>query len=407
MRPRQLVGGAIFIALVVIGGVRCNRSGGGGGGTGPSGATLKVVAGKDKQAGLTNGVVQVQVELTGATDINSQTIDWTVTGGGGSVPATSQTSNTGIGTVNWTLGSSIGVQGLKAEYTEPGSSTTLKVDIVAVGVTNPACVPGRYFNGVLALGENWTSTGGAIVLPNGANTPSNGLLSIAAGTTVCLGPLQNIVLDHGGRLSAGGAGAPVTFTAMDLAQPWGSLRFDGAPPQPSTISNAVLDHGALGAIGLSAGHVLQIDNSTITEMTGLGVRIIAPGSFVHSTNISNIGGQPGSFGAKLGSAVAPSAVLDFSARVTNTVGIQIEGASAVLTACEIANSTGGIYVLSDAGSVSINGCNITGNGIGIMNQASASVDATGNWWGNPAGPSGNSGTVDASGWLGGPVSLGY
>ena len=59
---------------------------------------------------------------------------------------------------------------------------------------------------------------------------------------------------------------------------------------------------------------------------------------MHSTNISNIGGQPGSFGAKIGSAMAPSAVLDFSARVTNTVGIQIEGASAVLTACEIANS---------------------------------------------------------------------
>ncbi len=404
MRPRQLVGRAISIALVVIGGVRCASSGGGGGGgTGPSTATLTVVAGKDKQAGLTSGVVQVQVELTGATDINNQTIDWTVTGGGGNVPATSQTSNTGIGTVNWTLGSSIGVQGLKAEYTEPGSSKTLKVDIVSVAVKNPACVPGTYVNGGLVGSTSWTSSGGAIVLPNGANTPQNGLLTIAAGTTVCLGPLQSIVFDLGGRLSATGT----TFTAMDLAQPWGSLRFDGAPGQPSTISNAVLDHGSLGAIGLSAGHVLQIDNSTITEMTGLGVRIIAPGSFVHTTNISNIGGQPGSFGAKIGSALAPSAVLDFSARVTNTIGIQIEGASAVLTACEIANSTAGIYVLSDAGSVSINGCNITGNGIGIMNLANGSVDATGNWWGDPSGPSGNSGTVDASGWLGGPVSLGY
>jgi len=404
MRPRQLVGRAISIALVVIGGVRCASSGGGGGGgTGPSTATLTVVAGKDKQAGLTSGVVQVQVELTGATDINNQTIDWTVTGGGGNVSATSQTSNTGIGTVNWTLGSSIGVQGLKAEYTEPGSSKTLKVDIVSVAVKNPACVPGTYVNGGLVGSTSWTSSGGAIVLPGGANTPQNGLLTIAAGTTVCLGPLQSIVFDLGGRLSATGT----TFTAMDLAQPWGSLRFDGAPGQPSTISNAVLDHGSLGAIGLSAGHVLQIDNSTITEMTGLGVRIIAPGSFVHTTSISNVGGQPGSLGARLGSPLAPSAVLDFSARVTNTTGISIEAAGAVLSACEIANSAGGIYVQSGAGPVSINGCNITGNSIGIMNLANGSVDATGNWWGDPSGPSGNSGTVDASGWLGGPVSLGY
>ncbi|HSR92348.1 MAG TPA: right-handed parallel beta-helix repeat-containing protein, partial [Gemmatimonadales bacterium] len=385
-----------------------HSGGGGGGGTGIGGSTLTVVAAKDQQAGLTNGVVQIQVELTGATEIDNQTIDWTVIGGGGNVPATSQTTNTGVATVNWTLGSTIGLQYLKAEYTEPGSSTPLSVNISAVGVTNPACVPGRYLSGGLAQTETWTSAGGTIVLPNGANTPQNGLITVAAGTTVCLGPLQSILLDHGGRLSAGGAGAPATFTAMDLAQPWGSLRFDGAPAQPSTITNAVLDHGSLGAIGLSAGHVLQIENSTITEMAGLGVRIIASGSFVHTTNISNVGGPAGNAGARLGSPLAPLAVLDFSARVTNTGGISIEAAGAVLTACEIANSTGGIYVLSGAGPVSINGCNITGNGIGIMNQANASVDATGNWWG-ASGPSGvlNSGSVDTSSPLGGPVSLGY
>jgi parallel beta helix pectate lyase-like protein len=412
MRPQHLIGGAICIALVVIGGIRCASSGGGGGGggTGPGNATLTIVAGKDKQVGLTNGLVQIQVELTGATDINNQTIDWTVTSGSGSVPATSQTSNTGIGTVNWTLGSSIGVQGLKAEYTEPGTSTTLTVNIVAVGVTNPSCVPGRYLNGAFATGENWTSTGGAIVLPNGGNTPTNGLLSIAAGTTVCLGPLQSIVLDKGGRLLAGGAGAPVTITAMDLAQPWGSLRFDGAPAQPSTITNAMLDHGSLGAIGLSDTHVLQIDNSTITEMTGLGVRIVAPGSFVHTTMISNVDVPGGGMGARLGSASAPSAVLDFSARLTNTPGVSIEAAGATLSACEIANGNTALYVAAGAGPVSINGCNITGNIIGIHNTpGNASVDATGNWWGNAAGPSGgvNIGPVDVTGWLGGPVSLGY
>ena len=410
MRPLQLVRWAIFIALVVIGGVRCSSSGGGGGGgTGPGGATLTIVAGKDKQVGLTNGQVQIQVELTGATDINNQTINWTVTSGGGTVPATSQTSNTGIGTVNWTLGSSIGVQGLKAEYTEPGSST-LTVNIVAVGVKNPACVPGRYLNGVLSAGENWTSTGGAIVLPNGANTPQDGLISIGPGTTVCLGSLMSIQLVQGGRLSAAGTGAsPITVTAMDLAQPWGSLRFDDTPAQPSTISYAVLDHGSVGAIGLSAGHVLQIEHTTITEMTGQGVRIVAPGSFVHTTTISNL--PPGAFGAKLGSSSAPTAVLDFSARVINTAGIAIEAAGATLTACEV-SGTGGVAIeISDGvGPVSINGCNIVGNTLGIRNYiGNASVDATGNWWGDAAGPAlgTNIGTVDQSGWLGGPVPLGY
>jgi hypothetical protein len=370
---------------------------------------LVVVSGKDKQAGLASGLLQVQVELTGATDIDNQTIDWTVTGGGGSVPGTSQTSNTGIATVSWTLGSSIGVQSLKAEYTEPGSST-VSVNVVAVAVVNPACVPGRYLNGVLSAGESWTSTGGAIVLPNGANTPQNGLISMAPGTTVCLGPLQSIVFDLGGRLSAVGSGAsPVTFTSMDLAQPWGSLRFDGTTGQPSTISNATLDHGSVGVIGLSAGHVLQIDHTTITEMTGQGVRIIAPGSFVHTTTISNF--PPGAFGAKLGSSSAPAAVLDFSARVINTAGIAIEAAGATLTACEV-SGTGGvaIEISNGVGPVSINGCNIVGNTSGIRNYiGNASVDATGNWWGDAAGPAlgTNIGTVDQSGWLGGPVSLGY
>jgi hypothetical protein len=234
---------------------------------------------------------------------------------------------------------------------------------------------------------------------------------MAPGTTVCLGPLQSIVFDLGGRLSAAGSGAsPVTVTAMDLAQPWGSLRFDGAPAQPSTVSHAVLDHGSLGAIALSDNHVLQIDNSTITEMTGLGVRIVAPGSFVHSTTISNILPQGGGLGARLGSPTATSAVLDFSARLTNTPGVSIEAAGATLSACEIANGNTALYVASGAGPVSINGCNITGNVVGIHNTpGNTSVDATGNWWGSASGSSGanNIGLVDATGWLSGPVSLGY
>jgi hypothetical protein len=270
-------------------------------------------------------VVQVQVELTGATNINAQTINWTVTSGGGSVPATSQTSNTGIGTVNWTLGSSIGVQGLRAEYTEPGSST-VKVDIVAAGVTNPSCVPGRYLNGVLSTGESWTSTGGGYRVAErrqhsleriGLHSGRHDGLPWPA-TEYRVRPGRPPVSSRDGSFTC------LTFTAMDLAQPWGSLRFDGATGQPSTISNASLDHGSVGVIGLSAGHVLQIDHATITEMTGQGVRIIAPGSFVHTTTISNF--PPGAFGAKLGSSSAPTAVLDFSARVINTAGIAIEAA---------------------------------------------------------------------------------
>ena len=157
--------------------------------------------------------------------------------------------------------------------------------------------------------------------------------------------------------------------------------------------------------------MLQIDNSTITEMTGLGVRIVAPGSFVHTTNISNVSGQPGAFGARLGSASAPSAVLDFSARVTNTAGIMIDGAGAALTACEVTGTTGvAIEIANGAGPVSVNGCNIVGNTLSIRNYiGNASVDATGNWWGGAAGPAlgTNIGTVDQSGWLGGPVPLGY
>ena len=86
--------------------------------------------------------------------------------------------------------------------------------------------------------------------------------------------------------------------------------------------------------------------------------------------------------------------------------------------CEVANGgNAGIHVLSQfpQTNVTISGCNIFNNaGQGVQNGGSgnATVNAQGNWWGDPAGPNGPNGdgvsaAVDASNPLGAAVVLGY
>ena len=78
--------------------------------------------------------------------------------------------------------------------------------------------------------------------------------------------------------------------------------------------------------------------------------------------------------------------------VPNPEAIRIAANNVRLLACDIRDNAGdGVIVASGAG-IQINDCNIERNGgMGIRNNSSNAVDARQNWWGDPAGPSGQNG----------------
>jgi hypothetical protein len=112
------------------------------------------------------------------------------------------------------------------------------------------------------------------------------------------------------------------------------------------------------------------------------------------------GGPRGSFDQRnigFTAVSAPAAVIVLGApgvRLENTIvrnakstAIAIDASSVVIDGCEASGSAAdGIRVLSGSG-VQIHNCNLFGNaGFGLNNLGPSQVDATLNWWGDPAGP---------------------
>jgi hypothetical protein len=125
-----------------------------------------------------------------------------------------------------------------------------------------------------------------------------------------------------------------------------------------------------------------------------------------------------------GASITPTAVPSvFEATVRHSVGTGVEvwgggPGGWQLQGCEVSGSSGdGIQILRESGSLgptpgieTLHGCAVFGNaGLGVNNlqPASFTVDARGNWWGDPAGAGGPTGDgvsagVDASAPLGAP-----
>ncbi len=109
--------------------------------------------------------------------------------------------------------------------------------------------------GLLLENTTWTPAGGPYQLTSNLTVASNITLTVAAGTSVYLGPEVSLVVAPGGRILAEGtATAPIRFAAVPGAAAWGNLRINGsAGSQESRISYAHIDGNGTTAIVVSDG----------------------------------------------------------------------------------------------------------------------------------------------------------
>jgi len=210
--------------------------GGGGGGSGP-GRTLAISSG-DAQIGnantaLANPLAVVVREATTSNPLQGVTINWAVTGGGGSVTPSSVTDVAGIATATRTLGSDSVVQTTAASGSGlSGSPVTFnatsriqgatqiqlnagspQTDTIGATLGTPYAVLVRNEANAPASGVtvNWTAIGGGSVSAPTSVTNASGIATVnrILGTTAGAQTAQARV--------AGLNGNPVSFTATATA----------------------------------------------------------------------------------------------------------------------------------------------------------------------------------------------
>ncbi len=211
----------------------------------------------------------------------------------------------------------------------------------------------------------------------------------------------------GGYVVARGTPAqPITFTAKDPTSPWEGLRFEDTPGDTSVITNAVIEYAggttALRAVRTTATHPVVIDSTVIRQSKFGAVTLLAPGSRVSRSAIDTT--TDASMDAlELGDRVTlESTTIRGSARS----GVLVSGANARIRDCRITTSAQhGVVAAATASGATVHGCALEANaGDGVANLGAGAVDATGNWWGDAAGPlgpngDGASGTVLFTPWL--------
>jgi hypothetical protein len=424
--------------------------------------SVKVVQGGNLQIGIANAPLAASLALSlsckGALtgkdfQPNSAQIKWAVTSGGGTVngltiyepsdsvapgrlPSTSTYLRDGNTSAEWSLGSTVGTQSLTATVNEqnvsftasalppnPGGSCT---ELINTSGTN--FVDDRRISGT----QTWTLSGSPY---RGKKVEFTGArLTIEPGVQVCL---QSLVMTSGTLRAEGLATKPVLMTGPE---PVGlDVSLSGGQPSGSNLDDDLIQHVRItGLSGLrTSSFGLRIEDSTLTALTStpngafcrsvsLGQSPSLPGQSttrVQRSTFEGLGGSSTDCSAvSLTSAYVPSAQTGnlpaFSGRVLRSrgIGLQLTPLSGpwTLNQCEITGS-GSHGVLAATEGLTASNCSFFGNlGNAIENPkpAAYTVNAKGNWWGDPSGPNGAFGNrvsagVDASLPQATPPLLGY
>ncbi|HYR11097.1 MAG TPA: right-handed parallel beta-helix repeat-containing protein [Longimicrobium sp.] len=242
---------------------------------------------------------------------------------------------------------------------------------------------------------------------------SGGSLRARPGASIAFDGARGITARNGGRvLARGSAAAPVRMTASDPVAGWEGILLEGVPPGNSYVTNARLEHvsGAYSAVFARDSHLVYID-STVFRQVSQAAALASPGSRIARSRIDT-------------TTVTGKAAVELAAngRLESTLirgaadtGILLATSTTRVISCEVRESGGDGIVLSSSltSANAVNDCNLVDNGgSGIVWWHSSTLDATDNWWGDAAGPTGANGdgvfgTVDYTPWRTTPYVLPY
>lgn len=325
---------------------------------------------------------------------------------------TTQTDSSGTTSVAWTLAYNFAPKGIYVNHVTPRAPeahVTFNAVTVTTTTTATTCQDaGGTDHGALtvsAVDVAWTAAGsphrgGTIRLDNNAR------LSIEAGAVICLAEIAGAVT------AEGTAQAPVGFfgTSMPVAPQLSHALVENAMKVGSVTSPAwsitdstlrwtsARDPLACAQVAASALNRVQISGYGSQECAALHLVSTEPGWYDPYATVA--------------------------AKIVDSVGdgVFVAGSWGTFSFndCEVSSSgRHGIVVPVPARApidpfiVSVARCNLFGNhGDAISNQSTVKVQASGNWWGDPAGPFGpngnrTSGDVDAGSPSQAPWSLAW
>jgi hypothetical protein len=279
------------------------------------------------------------------------------------------------------------------ESAEQDSLVGNAVDLVVV-------TGGTLASGTVTIGAalRWYGETGLTVDAGGLLVAEPGARVVMVGTGNEPNVGSTLTFQNGGRLEARGTvGSPVVFTVADTVNTvWGGLAFTGSPADSSYLVNARVQYAGntywqYHAVRTSGSHPLVIDSTVFRQARYGAVSLGTAGSRLSRSVVdtTTTGFAPAGPAVVLG----VSSSLDGSrVRSSGARGVAITGANVILGSCEVtAGASDGVYVTAGT-SVTINNCNLVDNaGLGVNNVSGTLIDATNNWWGDAAGPTGPSG----------------
>ncbi|HEU0012812.1 MAG TPA: right-handed parallel beta-helix repeat-containing protein [Longimicrobium sp.] len=243
-------------------------------------------------------------------------------------------------------------------------------------------------------------------------------LVIGAGGELLAEPGSAMVMDSAGAITAladarlrlrGTAASPVVLTAADPAVGWLGILLASIPSAPSYITSARVEHVAADrpAVNDAGWHPVRID-SVVFRRTGQAVRLWAAGSRLTRSRVDTTLALHLAAVELGGNAILESTLIRGAAQG----GVSIHDAAVQVQSCEVRES--GMYGIWLFENAPVHDCNLVDNGWGGLYVVfgTLTADATGNWWGDPGGPTapganGVTGSANYTPWRTTPVVLPY